>query len=393
MSGFTEGGTPSPHVCATAGCGKEAKLACPTCIKLGAPPTRFCGQECFKNSWNDHKEVHTQIRAAREAAIAADPCTMPREFKNYAFTGNLRPWKVTEKSVVPEGILKPDYSDHPDGKSHSEEADKRNRDLIRTYTPEQIEGIRRACVIGREVLDIAGKAVRVGITADELDKIVHEETIKRGAYPSPLNYYQFPKSVCTSVNEIICHGIPDMRPLEDGDIVNLDISVFKDGYHGDLNESFFVGNVNDDSVRVVQCAYECLQAAINIVRPGVLYRQIGEQINTVSKKYNCSIVKTYCGHGIGELFHTAPNVPHYANNKAKGTMQVGHIFTIEPMINLGQHGDVTWPDGWTACTADGSRSAQFEHTMVVTETGCELLTGRPGEPKNEIVWTREKFQR
>ncbi len=184
-----------------------------------------------------------------------------------------------------------------------------------------------------------------------------------------------------------------MRPLEDGDIVNLDISVFKDGYHGDLNETFFVGNVNEDSVRVVQCAYECLQAAINIVRPGVLYRQIGEQINTIAKKYKCSIVKTYCGHGIGELFHTSPNVPHYANNKAKGTMQVGHIFTIEPMINLGQSGDVTWPDGWTACTADGSRSAQFEHTMIVTETGCELLTGRPGEPTTEIIWTREKFQR
>jgi len=393
MSGFAEGTTPATHLCATPGCDKEAKLACPTCIKLGAPPTRFCGQECFKRSWDDHKAVHTQIRAAREAAVAADPSTMPREFKNYPFSGPLRPWKVTEKSVVPEEIQKPDYSDHPDGRSNSEELDKRNRDLIRTYTPEQIEGIRRACVIGREVLDVAGRAVRVGVTADELDKIVHAETIKRGAYPSPLNYYQFPKSVCTSVNEIICHGIPDMRPLEDGDIVNLDISVYKDGYHGDLNETFFVGNVNADSVRVVQCAYECLQAAINIVKPGVLYRQIGEQINTIAKKYNCSIVKTYCGHGIGELFHTSPNVPHYANNKAKGTMQVGHIFTIEPMINLGSHGDVTWPDGWTACTADGSRSAQFEHTMVVTETGCELLTGRAGEPINEIVWTREKFQR
>ena len=381
------------YVCATPGCGKEAKLACPTCIKLGTQPTRFCDQECFKKSWNDHKAVHAAIREAREAAIAADPSAMPREFKNYRFSGSLRPWKVTAKSVIPEGIAKPDYADDDQGKSPSEERDKRNREVIRVYTPEEIEGIRHACVIGREVLDIAGQAVRVGITADELDKIVHDETIKRGAYPSPLNYYLFPKSVCTSVNEIICHGIPDMRPLLDGDIVNLDISVFKNGYHGDLNETFFVGNVDDDSIRVVQTAYECLQAAINIVRPGTLYRSLGEQIHSVAKKNNCSIVKTYCGHGIGELFHTGPTVPHYANNKAKGSMQVGHIFTIEPMINLGQSGDITWPDGWTACTADGSRSAQFEHTMVVTTTGCELLTGRPGEPTDTIVWTREKFQR
>ena len=378
------------HICATPGCGKEAKLACPTCIKLGAIPTRFCGQECFKNNWNEHKAVHSTIREAREAA---DPSAMPREFASYRFTGPLRPWKVTAKSVVPEGIAKPDYADDPRGNSASEEKDKRNREIIRSYSAEQLAGIRRACVIGREVLDIAGRAVRVGITADELDKIVHAETIKRGAYPSPLNYYLFPKSVCTSVNEIICHGIPDMRPLVDGDIVNLDISVYKDGYHGDLNETFFVGNVDADAVRVVQTAYECLQAAIAMVRPGTLYRQLGETISQVAKKNNCSVVKTYCGHGIGELFHTGPTVPHYANNKAKGSMAVGHVFTIEPMINLGASEDITWPDQWTACTADGSRSAQFEHTMVVTETGCELLTGRVGEPKGEIVWTREKFQR
>ena len=216
MSAFEANSDPSApapvvNICATAGCDKEAKLACPTCIKLGAPPTRFCGQECFKSSWDDHKQVHAQIRAAREAAIAADPSSMPREFKNYRFSGPLRPWKVTEKSIVPEGIALPDYSNHPEGRSASEELDKRNRDVIRVYNPTQIEGIRKACAIGREVLDAAGKAVRVGITADELDKIVHDETIKRGAYPSPLNYYNFPKSVCTSVNEIICHGMYRMR--------------------------------------------------------------------------------------------------------------------------------------------------------------------------------------
>ena len=261
--GEGEGEVVATHICQTEGCEKVAKLACPTCIKLQALPARFCGQECFKASWNEHKAVHTQIRAARDAAIAADPSSMPREFKNYRFTGALRPWKVTEKSIVPEGIEKPDYADHEGGVSECEQNDRSGgRDNIRVYTTAEIEGIRKACVIGRQVLDIAGLAVKVGITCDELDKIVHEETVKRGGYPSPLNYYKFPKSVCTSVNEIICHGIPDCRPLEDGDIVNLDISVYYGGYHGDLNETFMVGNVADDSVRLVQCAYESLQVSL-----------------------------------------------------------------------------------------------------------------------------------
>jgi methionyl aminopeptidase len=375
--------------CGKPGCNKTASLACPTCIKLKAPPARFCGQECFKEYWNEHKKVHEEIRKARDA----DPSRMSRVFKGFNFSGTLRPWKVTDRSTIPEGIEKPDYADHPNGYSQSEEMDKRNRSEIRVYTEEEIAGIKEACRIGREVLDAAGAAVAVGVTADALDKIVHEETVKRGAYPSPLNYYNFPKSVCTSVNEVICHGIPDMRPLEDGDIVNLDISVYYNGYHGDLNETFFVGNVNEDSVRLVECAYTSLKAAIDIAKPGTLYRDVGEQINSVVQKYHCSIVRSYCGHGIGSLFHTSPNVPHYAGNKAKGTMRIGHIFTIEPMINLGQYQDFTWPDNWTAVTRDGSRSAQFEHTMLVTEDGVELLTGRPGEPLHTIEWTREKFQR
>ena len=184
-----------------------------------------------------------------------------------------------------------------------------------------------------------------------------------------------------------------MRPLEDGDIVNLDISLYHKGYHADLNETFMVGNVDADSRRLVECAYMALSAAVDGVRPGALYRECGNTINKVAKSYKCSVVRTYCGHGIGALFHTAPNVPHYANNKAKGEMKPGHIFTIEPMINLGQYDDVLWPDGWTAATRDGSRSAQFEHTMLVTETGVELLTGRIGEPIDHMEWSLEKFQR
>ena len=195
------------------------------------------------------------------------------------------------------------------------------------------------------------------------------------------------------MNEVICHGIPDYRPLQDGDIINLDISVYYNGYHSDLNETFMIGNASTEARTVVETAYKSLAAAVELVRPGTLYRDLGNAIHKVARANGCSIVQTYCGHGIGNLFHTAPNVPHYPKNKAKGEMREGHVFTIEPMINLGGYKDVLWPDGWTAVTADGSLSAQFEHTMVVTATGCELLTARVGEPTDRMEWSPEKFQR
>lgn len=176
-------------------------------------------------------------------------------------------------------------------------------------------------------------------TCLQLDRICHEVHIANKAYPSPLNYYKFPKSVCTSVNEVICHGIPDMRPLEDGDIVNIDVSSYFNGFHGDLNETFFVGNVDEGGRNVVRTAFACLTDAIAMVRPGTMYRDLGKTISKTASSTGCSVVRTYCGHGIGELFHTAPNVPHYAKNKAKGVMQAGHIFTIEPMINEGKWND------------------------------------------------------
>ena len=184
-----------------------------------------------------------------------------------------------------------------------------------------------------------------------------------------------------------------MRELEDGDIVNIDVSVYKDGFHADLNETFFVGNVDQSSLELVECAYKCLAAAVEITKPGTLYRDCGDAIAKVAKQFKCSVNQKYCGHGIGELFHTSPNIPHYEKNKAKGSMQPGHIFTIEPMINRGNYRDITWPDGWTAVTIDGSRSSQFEHTILVTETGCELLTARIGESTTSMEWSREKFQR
>jgi methionyl aminopeptidase len=380
----TDMGVAEVYICSSPGCGKPANLACPSCVKLGRPPSRFCGQECFKASWNDHKAMHKVVK---------DPSTMPRVFGGFHFTGPLRPFQQSKTRVVPDEIMRPDYADHPEGLSRAEEDDYKRGSPMRVYSAVDIAGIREACRIGREVLDIGGNAVKVGVTCDEIDRVVHEATIERGAYPSPLNYSGFPKSVCTSVNEVICHGIPDLRELQDGDIVNVDVSVYYNGYHGDLNETFLVGSCDQRSVELVECAYNSLGAAIAIVKPGALYRDVGEAIAKISKAAKCSIVTSYCGHGIGTLFHTSPNVPHYPGNKQKGKMEVGHIFTIEPMINLGKSKDLTWPDNWTSTTVDGLRSSQFEHTMIVTETGVELLTARIGDPTDRLIWNKDTFQR
>lgn len=271
---------------------------------------------------------------------------LPDWAKNYSFTGTLRPALYSPKRSVPKHIRKPDYADHLAGISEVERQDKSNHNSIRVYTKEELYGeygLKHACEMGREVLDIAGKALRPGVTTDEIDRIVHEASIERNCYPSPLNYYNFPKSVCTSVNEVICHGIPDYREVQDGDIVNIDVTTYNlGGYHGDLNETFCVGNVDDDGRRLVKTSFDCLAGALAMVKPGTLYRDLGTTIEKIAKANKCSVVRTYCGHGIGSLFHTIPNVPHYHKNKAKGTMKVGHVFTVEPMINLGSAGDCTW---------------------------------------------------
>ncbi|CAM9502796.1 unnamed protein product, partial [Phaeothamnion confervicola] len=306
--------------CETPGCDKPASMACPTCIKLGLPRSLYCSQECFKSNWPQHKARHKQ------APPPPDPNSMPREFAGYSFTGPLRPAYVTPRRPIPPSIPKPDYADHIQGHSEIEQREPRNAP-IPVYNAKQIAGIRHACQMGREVLDVAGRCVRAGVTCDEIDRVVHEACIERGAYPSPLNYYNFPKSVCTSVNEVICHGIPDSRPLEDGDIVNIDVTTYVGGFHGDLNETFLVGTVDERGCHLVETAFACLQAALGMVRPGTMYRDLGATIERVARDRGCQVVKTYCGHGIGSLFHTVPNVPHYSKNKAKGIMRPGHIFT------------------------------------------------------------------
>ena len=200
--------------------------------------------------------------------------------------------------------------------------------------------------------------------------------------------------MCTSVNEVICHGIPDQRRLEDGDIVNIDVTLYHGGYHGDLNETYYVGSkaaADPDTVRVVETSRECLDNAIALVRPGMKFSDPGNVIEKHAKGRNCSVVRTYCGHGVHELFHATPNVPHYAKSKAVGTAKPGMCFTIEPMINLGTYRDKTWPDDWTSTTADGMKSAQFEHTLLVTEDGVEVLTARlPDSPGGAVPIPEKK---
>uniref|UniRef100_A0A3P9L612 Methionine aminopeptidase n=1 Tax=Oryzias latipes TaxID=8090 RepID=A0A3P9L612_ORYLA len=371
--------TEARRECETEDCSKDAKLQCPTCIKLGIQGSYFCSQECFKGSWASHKLLHKKAKEEKNQ-IEANNCvekdinTDP--WPGYRYTGKLRPYyPLTPMRLVPSGIQRPDYADHPRGMSESEQFLK-GTSQIKILSPEDIEGMRVVCKLAREVLEIAALMVKPGVTTEEIDHAVHLACIARNCYPSPLNYYNFPKSSCTSVNEVICHGIPDRRSLQEGDILNVDITVYHNGFHGDLNETFFVGEVDEGAKKLVQTTYECLMQAIDSVKPGVRYRELGNVIQKHAQANGFSVVRSYCGHGIHRLFHTAPNVPHYAKNKAVGVMKPGHVFTIEPMICEGGWQDETWPDGWTAVTRDGKRSAQFEHTLLVTETGCEILTRR-----------------
>lgn len=242
--------------------------------------------------------------------------------------------------------------------------------------------MRRAGQVAREVLLETAAAIGPGVTTDELDRICHEACIARGAYPSPLRYRGYPKSLCTSVNEVICHGIPDDRPLADGDIVNCDVTVYLDGVHGDCSETYLVGDVSAEARRLVSVAKECLWRGIGAVRPGRMVRDIGRAIEAHAEAHGFGVVRMFVGHGIGTEFHCPPSVPHYHDCTATTVLQPGMAFTIEPMITLGGH-DVgpIWSDGWTAPTRDGSLSAQFEHTLLVTTSGVEVLTLLPDEPR------------
>ncbi|KAI1469804.1 methionine aminopeptidase [Daldinia caldariorum] len=367
--------------CLSPGCENEAEsLQCPTCLKLGIENSYFCSQDCFKSAWAEHKKTHKAfLNGSQNATGTYNP------FTSFYFTGPLRPvYPLSPRRQVPKTIRHPDYA--KTGIPTSELKLARNK--IDILDDEGQEAMRKVCRLGREVLDLLAAEVRPGITTDYLDELCHKLCIERDSYPSPLNYKDYPKSFCTSINEVICHGIPDQRVLVDGDIINLDVSLYHGGYHADLNETYYVGDkakADPDTVRVVETARECLEEAIKVVKPGYLVRDFGAIIEKYAKSKGCSVVRDIVGHGVNIHFHSPPNVPHYARNKAVGVCKAGMTFTIEPMVSLGKHQFVTWPDNWTITTIDGKKSAQFEHTLLVTETGVEVLTARlPTSPGGAI---------
>jgi methionyl aminopeptidase len=244
---------------------------------------------------------------------------------------------------------------------------------------DRLARIRRACRAAAEVLAEGGRAVRPGVTTDAIDEIVHEACVARGGYPSTLNYLGFPKSLCTSVNEVILHGIPDSRPLRPGDIVNLDVTIYLDGVHGDCSATFLVDEVEEDSRRLVRVTRECLHAGIAAVQANRPIGDIGAAIERHASANGFGVVRAFCGHGIGEDFHMDPQVLHYHDPRARTPMEEGMVFTIEPMLTTGRPEHVLWNDGWTAVTADGGRAAQFEHTVLVTAGGAEILTDEPAQ--------------
>jgi methionyl aminopeptidase len=247
-------------------------------------------------------------------------------------------------------------------------------------TQEEIEKMRVAGRLAAEVLEMITPYVVAGVTTEELDKICHDYIVnQQKAIPAPLNYHGFPKSICTSINHQVCHGIPGPKLLKEGDIVNVDVTVLKEGYHGDTSKMFTIGKASVLAERLIRITQECLYLAIKAVKPGAQLGDIGAVIQEYAEKSRFSVVREYCGHGIGAVFHEPPNVLHYGKRKTGLVLQPGMIFTIEPMINAGKKDVKLLPDGWTVVTKDHSLSAQWEHTILVTDNGYEVLTKRAEE--------------
>jgi len=247
-------------------------------------------------------------------------------------------------------------------------------------TPAEIEKMRIAGLLAGEVLRMIRPHVVPGVTTEELDRICYDYIVnEQQAIPAPLNYRGFPKSICTSVNHVVCHGIPSNKVLRKGDMVNIDITVIKDEFHGDTSKMFFVGEPSVAALRLARISHECMVRGISMVKPGVRLGDIGQAIQEHAEANNCSIVREYCGHGIGREFHEDPQVLHYGRNGTGMMLETGMTFTIEPMVNAGKRHTKLLPDGWTVVTKDHSLSAQWEHTILVTRTGHEVLTCLPGD--------------
>jgi methionyl aminopeptidase len=284
------------------------------------------------------------------------PLTRPR----------VAPGTVSPRRPVPAWIERPEYVDRPTAE----------RDLgPEVKDAETIERMRVAGRIAAQALAAAAAVIAPGVTTDAIDAVAHEFLLDHGAYPSTLGYRGFPKSLCTSVNEVVCHGIPDSRPLEDGDLVNLDITAYVGGVHGDTDATYLVGDVDEESRLLVERTREAMMRGIRAAQPGRQVNVIGRVIESYARRFGYGVVRDFTGHGIGRAFHSGLVIPHYDAAPAYDTLiQPGMTFTIEPMLNLGTHEWEMWDDGWTVVTKDGRRSAQFEHTILVTEHGNEILT-------------------
>lgn len=253
-----------------------------------------------------------------------------------------------------------------------------NRSIVIHKEPGDYEAMRKAGRLAAQLLDAMADYVKVGVTTNELNDICHRMTLEAGAVSGPLHYRGFPKSICTSVNHVICHGVPDDRKLKDGDIVNIDVTPKLDGWHGDSSRMFFVGNVPVKAKRLTQVAYDCMMLGIDQVKAGRHIGDIGHAIQAHAEKHHYSVVRDYCGHGTGRTFHTPPNVMHYGERGAGLVLEEGMFITVEPMINAGHYDTrLNARDGWTVTTRDRSLSAQFEHTLAVTKDGCEIFTLSP----------------
>jgi len=307
---------------------------------------------CWCGSGKKYKKCHRDQDAAGERPSHA---------------GAVRPGVVGPRRAVPPHIPRPNYAETG-----------RPRPVARLADPaERLRRMRRACRAAAEVLAEGAAALAPGVTTDEVDRIVHEGYIARGGFPSTLNYHGFPKSLCTSVNEVILHGIPDSRPLQPGDIVNLDITIYLDGFHGDCSATYPVGAVDAESERLMRVTRECMLRGIEAVRPGRPVSDIGRAIEAHATAHGYGVVRTFCGHGIGEEFHLEPQILHYYDARSRTVMEEGMFFTVEPMLTMGSPEHLVWSDGWTAVTADGKRAAQFEHTVHVARDGAEILTLGP----------------
>ena len=277
----------------------------------------------------------------------------------------LEPGVQTPRRTVPSAIARPEYVDKPAPKRDTGNG---------VRTPEVIEAMRVASRIAAQALEEGGKAVKPGARTDDIDKVIHEFLLDHRAYPSTLGYRKFPKSCCTSLNEVICHGIPDSTVIEDGDICNIDVTAFIGGVHGDTNATYLAGEVSEEARLLVERTREATLRAIKAVRPGRQLNVIGRVIESYAKRFGYGVVRDFTGHGVGPAFHTAPTVLHYEEPAVETLIEEGMTFTIEPMITLGTIDYDIWSDDWTVTTKDKKWTAQFEHTLVVTADGSEILT-------------------